>query len=159
MRLFILIVIGLVVAIMVYVRLAPDDVARVHVQGDPRPAGDYPVAGGFTAVRQITASPADVLQVVAQAAMDDAGTTPLAGTVDEGMMTFISRSKVFGFPDYTTVSIIPPETVENAGPLLMISGHLRYGKFDMGVNNARVERWLSALGPLTVPLDQDTSAQ
>ena len=66
---------------------------------------------------------------------------------------------MWGFPDYTTVSILPAGTFDNAGPLLMIDGRLRFGRSDLGVNKARIERWLTALGPLTVPLDSATSEQ
>lgn len=158
MRTIILLAIGIFVALIVYVRLAPNDAGTVHVQAQVRGPGDYPSADGFIAVRQITAAPSDVLKVIAQAAMDTDRTTVLAGTVDDGMITFVTRSKVVGFPDYTTVSIIPSETdgLDNAGPLLMINARLRYGKSDMGVNKRRVQSWLSALGPLAVSLEQGT---
>ena len=159
MRLFVLLVLGVIVAAMVYVRLAPDDVAGVHIQADPREPGDYPTAVRFLAVRQITAAPEDVLRAITQVAMDGERTKALAGTVDDGIVTFVTRSKVMGFPDYTTVSIIPADTVDNAGPLVMIDARLRYGKNDLGVNMARVTGWLDALGPLTVSLDSATSAQ
>ncbi len=61
----------------------------------------------------------------------------LAGSVGEGMVTYVTRSKMFGFPDYTTV--------QQRGDTLAIHARLRYGKSDMGVNKARVERWLNAL--------------
>lgn len=159
MRMVLLLVFGVLVAASVYVRMAPDDIAAIHVTAAPQPVGDYPATGGFTAVRQITAAPDDLLRAVTQAALATDRTQTLAGTVDAGLITFITRSRLFGFPDYTTVSIIPAATVENAGPLLMITARLRYGKSDMGVNQARVDGWLAALGPLVVALDQDISAQ
>lgn len=155
MRMIMLLALGVIVAAFVYVRLAPHDAAAVHVQAEPRAPGDYPAAGGFIAVRQITASPEDVLQALTQVAMETDRTVALMGTVDAGMVTFVTRSKVMGFPDYTTVSIIPAGTIDNAGSLLMIEGRLRYGKSDLGVNKARIEGWLAALGPLAVSMDQD----
>jgi uncharacterized protein (DUF1499 family) len=159
MRLFVLLVLGVIVAVIVYVRLAPDNTAGVHIQAEPRGPGDYPTSVRFLAVRQITAAPEDVLRAITQAAMDRDRTKALAGTVDDGMVTFVTRSKLMGFPDYTTVSIIPADTVDNAGPLVMIDARLRYGKNDLGVNKARVASLLDALGPLTVPLDSDSTAQ
>ena len=166
MRLFVLIIIGVIVAVMVYVRLAPADVDAVHVQAAPRMPDNYPSKGGFIAVREMTAPPEDVLRALASIALRNDRTKTLAGSVDEGIITFVSRSKLFGFPDYTTVSIIPAGTVSRQdgsadgqsqlGALLMIDGHLRYGQSDMGVNKTRIERWLSALGPLTVALEQDS---
>lgn len=159
MRLFILLVLGVIVAAIVYVRLAPDDTASVHIQAEPRVPGNYPTSGRFLAVRQITAAPEDVLRAIMQAAMDSDRTKALAGSVDDGVVTFVTRSKLMGFPDYTTVSIIQVDTVENAGPLLMIDARSRYGQNDLGVNKARVTGLLDALGPLTVPLATTSSAQ
>jgi uncharacterized protein (DUF1499 family) len=64
-------------------------------------------------------------------------TQVLAGSVEAGMVTYVTRSRVFGFPDYTTVA--------QRGDDLAIHARLRYGQSDMGVNKARVERWLTAL--------------
>ena len=159
MRFIVLAVLGIVVAAIVYVRLAPIDVDGVHAQADARGTGDYDAVGGFLVVRQITAAPEAILSGIAQTALAGDRTKILAGSANEGMITFVTRSKLFGFPDFTTASIIPAGTVDNAGPLLMIDGRLRFGKSDLGVNKARIERWLTALGPLTVPLDSATSEQ
>jgi uncharacterized protein (DUF1499 family) len=61
----------------------------------------------------------------------------LAGSVQEGMVTYVTRSRVMGFPDYTTV--------RQAGDMVEIYGRLRFGKSDLGVNAARIDRWLRRL--------------
>ena len=61
--------------------------------------------------------------------------------MDEGRITYITRSAAFGFPDYTTVEAVTAED----GTRLAIYARLRFGQSDMGVNQARVEEWLSAL--------------
>ena len=61
----------------------------------------------------------------------------LAGSVEEGMVTYITRSAVFGFPDYTTV--------RQRGDELEIYGRLRMGYSDLGVNGKRIDRWLALL--------------
>ena len=50
------------------------------------------------------------------------------------MITYITRSRVFGFPDYTTV--------RQAGPQLELYGRLRFGGSDLGANAARLDHWL-----------------
>jgi len=52
------------------------------------------------------------------------------------MITYVTRSRVFGFPDYTTV--------RQAGPQLEIYGRLRFGRSDLGVNAARIDGWLQS---------------
>ena len=49
----------------------------------------------------------------------------------------IIRSRVFGFPDYTTV--------QQDGDTLRIYGRLRFGRRDFDVNRTRVDGWLAAL--------------
>lgn len=159
MRMFLGIIIIAVIAFAAYVRFAPTDVTGVHAQDTPRGVGDYEAAGGFVAVRQITAAPEVILSTISQAALTTDRTNVLEGTADDGMITFVTRSQLWGFPDYTTASIIPADTIDNEGPLLMLDGRLRFGKADLGVNKARIEKWLAALGPLTVPLDSATPAQ
>ncbi|WP_439155277.1 DUF1499 domain-containing protein [Yoonia sp.] len=129
---------------MAYIRLAPMDPARVHQASAPRPPGDYAATGGFTAVRKITAPAPKVLATLEQRALATPRTRLFAGSVDEGMITFVTRSLVMGFPDYTTVRV--------GGDTLTIHGRLRFGQSDLGVNRARVQGWLDTLGPLTEPL-------
>ena len=159
MRIFIFVLIVLVIGFAAYVRLAPTDVAGVHVQSSPRAPGDYDSDGGFLSVRAVTATPEDVLNAVQKIGLATDRTKILAGSATEGKITFVTRSRVWGFPDYTTASIIPVGTVDNEKPLLMIDGRLRFGKRDLDVNKVRIETWLAALGPLTVPLDSATSVQ
>jgi uncharacterized protein (DUF1499 family) len=143
MRIIIVLVVVLA-ALMLYVRLAPTDVALWHKRPAAAVPGDTLTMGSFQAVRRITAPATQVLEAVEGIARATPRTKLLAGNVAEGMMTFQTRSRLWGFPDYTTV------TVE--GDLLVIYGRLRFGSGDVGVNKARIENWLAALGPLTEPL-------
>lgn len=123
--------IGIVVALGVYVRLAPSDPARWHEM--PGAVSNRDLSGG--AMRVVGAGEGGL------ARMDEIirgtpRTEALAGSVASGMVTYITRSKVFGFPDYTTLRA--------AGPQLELYGRLRFGKSDMGVNAARLDRWIKA---------------
>ena len=134
----------LMLGFMAYVRLAPTDVARWHRIVEATAPGDGGRSGSFLAVRNIAAPKEEVLAEVEQRALGTPRTTLLAGRVDEGMMTFVTRSAFWGFPDYTTVAV--------QGDLLVIYGRQRFGSSDFGVNKARIESWLETLGPLTAPL-------
>lgn len=137
MRWIVLILVVLVGGLMAYVRLAPIDVAGVHVTPDAGGPGDYPAEGGFTAVRAISADAGAVLDQARAVALATPRTRLLAGSPAEGIMTFETRSRVMGFPDYTTVAV--------AGDLLTVHGRLRFGRSDLGVNRARIEGWLAQL--------------
>ena len=119
--------------LLLYIRLAPHDVERWHrMPDDPQ---DRDMEGG--AIRVLTGQPADALARLDNIAMDEPLTMRLAGSVEEGMITYVSRSKWFGFPDYTTV--------RQQGDRLAMHARLRFGKGDMGVNRKRLERWIAAL--------------
>lgn len=134
----------IVVGLMAYVRLAPTNTAQWHSLPDVSDTGDTAGADSFLAVRRITAPAHQVLAAVEQRALATPRTVLLAGSIDDGLLTFQTRSLFWGFPDHTTVGV--------QGDLLVIYGRLRFGQSDMGVNRARIEGWLATLGPLTEPL-------
>ena len=148
MRLVILLLLAALGAVMAYVRLAPMDLSKVHLPSYPQGPGDYPETGGFKAVRMLAVSPEEALAAVKDVAEATTRTRLVAGSVDEGLMTFETRSRVFGFPDYTTVSILSADAgpAQQDAPLVMIHARLRFGVDDLGVNQRRVESWLAALG-------------
>ncbi|MGJ8586941.1 MAG: DUF1499 domain-containing protein [Yoonia sp.] len=140
--LYILIII--ILGFAAYVRLTPTDPARWNVAPQAAAPGDTTEAGGFLAARRITGSAAEVLQAFEQRALATPRTTLIAGSVNAGLLTFQTRSLLWGFPDYTTVTV--------NDDLLIVYGRLRFGGSDMGVNQARILGWLETLGPLTEPL-------
>ncbi len=114
-----------------YVWLAPSDPARWHVP----PLGEArDMKSGV--VRVVETGP-DGLARLDTIVRATPRTTVLAGSVAEGMVTYVTRSLVFAFPDYTTV--------QQDGDTLRIYARLRFGRKDFGVNRARVEGWLDAL--------------
>jgi len=137
----IVLVLALIIGAITYVRLAPTDVARWHQLDQVTTAGDVQAPGGFKAVRQITAAQEEVLTRLDAIARATPRTRPIAGSVDEGMITYQTRSLIWGFPDHTTIAL--------QGDLLVINARLTFGQSDMGVNRARVRDWLDQLGPLT----------
>jgi len=66
----------------------------------------------------------------------------IAGSLDEGMITYVQRSRVIGFPDYITVKAVDA----GEGAALIVYSRSRYGNSDLGVNEKRVTAWLAALG-------------
>ncbi|MES0824139.1 DUF1499 domain-containing protein [Ruegeria sp. SCP11] len=127
-------VIGLVVAVGVYIRIAPSDPARWHVI--PAAEADRDLQGGVLRVVDTGPDGLARLDAIARAAPR---TSVLAGSVEDGMVTYITRTKVVGFPDYTTV--------QQDGDILRINGRLRFGRRDFGVNRTRVDGWLAELQP------------
>lgn len=132
MRMFFYLLISLVVAFAAYVRLAPSDPSRWHIAIPNE--GDLDLAGG--AVRIVSNSP-DVFERLIKLMSKLPRTTVLAGTIDEGHFTYITRSKLMGYPDYTTI--------EQSDETIKIFARPRFGKSDLGVNAARLEQLKGAL--------------
>ncbi len=136
----------------VVINTSSHDPARWHVD----PATVRPNANPnqyITAPPGTTAAPADAetrlyperprallarFDAIAQA---QPRTQVVAGDPDSLMITYVQRSRVFGFPDYLTVRAV----VVEGGAGLIIWSRARYGRSDFGVNRARVEAWLAAL--------------
>ncbi|MCC5992134.1 MAG: DUF1499 domain-containing protein [Rhodobacteraceae bacterium] len=145
-KLALLAVIALGLGGLAWIRLAPSDPARWHE--DPRLVS-RPTTPNYHLIRlvggdamppvfQITAEQlAARLDVIAQAE----GAVLLAGSVKDLHMTYVTRTKLMGFPDYTSVLIDPA----GEGAMLLAFARARFGRSDFGVNRARLERWIKAL--------------
>jgi uncharacterized protein (DUF1499 family) len=68
----------------------------------------------------------------------------VAGSTETGRITYMQRSAIIGFPDYISVTAVETE----AGSGLILWSRSRYGYSDLGVNQARLQRWLAAAGLL-----------
>ena len=69
----------------------------------------------------------------------------IAGSLEEGMITYMQRSRYVGFPDYITVKAV----AVGEGASLIVYSRSRYGHSDLGVNGQRVTDWLGAIAPGT----------
>ena len=143
----IVIVVFFAVLAMVYIRLAPIDLRDIHTQSLARAPGDYPSKGGFIAVREITDTRTNLSGAINRVILKTPRTRRVAGDLGTELMTYQTRSAVFGLPDYATVSFASDS---EAGTLMIIKSHLVYGVSDIGVNEKRVKGWLEELGDLTV---------
>ena len=83
------------------------------------------------------ATPEAVLEALDAVAGETPRTVRLTGSPGEGRITYVTRSRIWGFPDYTTAAATPVD----GGARLTLLARLRFGGSDMGVNRARVEDW------------------
>jgi uncharacterized protein (DUF1499 family) len=123
----------LVIAGMAWIRFAPSDPAVWNV--DPKVTADQDLATGL---RRRIEGGAEVMTRLHAIILETPRTEVLAGSIDEGRVTYVTRSQWMGFPDYATLQI--------DGDVLELWSRLRFGQSDLGVNKARVEDWLQRLG-------------
>ena len=129
---FFYILIGLVLAFPAYVRVAPSDPNRWHVAIAAETESN--LAGG--AIRIIINSP-EMLKILNKNMLNRPRTKVFAGSIEQGRITYITRTKLMGYPDYTTI--------EQSGENIKLFARLRFGKSDLGVNAARLEQLKGAL--------------
>lgn len=134
MKTLLLILAVLLAGIMLYVRMAPAKPADWHGLSGETGLGDFPRRGGH--VHRFAGAP-EALQRLDAIARATPRTGVLTGGPETGMTTYVTRSRLFGFPDYTTVAL--------SGGVIEIHARLRFGESDLGVNRARVMAWLAQL--------------
>lgn len=134
------IVLLIVLAFLAYVRLAPSDPVRWHRGAAVTGTETKQIKGGYIWRKVVDGDGTAELKALDQAAMASPSTQRLAGSVEEGQVTYVSRTKVLGFPDYTTAGIYEVEGKK----VLEVYGRLRFGRSDLGVNAKRIKGWVRA---------------
>lgn len=137
-----IIVVAALLALLLAIRLAPSDPVTWNV--DPLTAADP----GHRGVRLVppdakvySLAPEVLLTAFDRVAMAAPRTKRLAGSVADGQITYVTRTKWLGFPDYLTVRVV----AEADGASLAILSRSRFGGYDYNVNRTRVAAWLATL--------------
>lgn len=139
------IVLILIAGLMAYVRLAPSDPEVWHQQAYPSGMGEKASKVGYIWREAIVGDGTDQLNRLDKIIMDTTRTMRLAGSVEEGQITYVTRSTVMGFPDYTTIGVYNGLIEDSDQQYLEINGRLRFGQLDFGVNAKRIKGWLADL--------------
>ncbi|MCC5988114.1 MAG: DUF1499 domain-containing protein [Pararhodobacter sp.] len=124
-------------AFALWVRMAPSDPARWHV--DPVAAPD-PATPNFARIERISPLPPDELRARIDAAARAEGAQLLTG--DARHFTYIARTRLMRYPDFVSFRLEPAEV---GGTHLAAFSRSRFGRSDRGVNAARLRRWLRGL--------------
>lgn len=147
MRIVIVILALLVAAFVgaaVYFRFAPMPPEVWHV--DPAEA-EMPASPnaerrvGDDAPRIPGTLPEVAVRLAAVAGAD--GARLIAGDLSEGFATYVARSRIMGYPDAISVRLHDEGDVTRVD----VFSRARFGYSDMGVNAARVARWIDAATP------------
>ena len=121
--------VAVVIVIAAFIRFAPTDPA---VWNAPITVSeDVDFEGGTI---RVLAADEEMFARVDSAMRELARTRVMTGSLQEQRITYVTRSALWGFPDYTTVQF-------NDG-VLKLYGRLRFGRSDLGVNGERLQRVL-----------------
>tara|TARA_R110002126_G_scaffold167330_2_gene315239 strand:- start:34509 stop:34949 length:441 start_codon:yes stop_codon:yes gene_type:complete len=135
---FFWVVVLVLVGLQAYIRFAPSNAADWTVDANADAPGTYPSAGGFKVVTKVDQAPEAVLDAFDTAMMAQPHTQKLA--VVDGQQIYVTRSVLWGFPDYTTAAL------SDDGSRATFYSRLRFGKSDMGVNRKRLQQILATIG-------------
>lgn len=127
---YLVFVIVLILGAALWVRVAPSNPDRWHKE--LKTPIDQVLPGGVVRVLEGRSDQLSALRAL----MSETPRTKLLKETEAGY-TFVTRSLLWGFPDYATVW--------TRGDDLVIYSRLRFGGGDMGVNAKRVDDWIAAL--------------
>ncbi len=88
-------------------------------------------------------SPRELMQAVDRVARRQPRTKLAAGSPSELWATYVQRTKYLRFPDYVSVEVVG---LPDGASTVAIFSQSVYGESDLGVNKARIDRWLQQLG-------------
>lgn len=117
---------------LAWVRIAPSPEGKWHV--DPQVSANQDLVGGVR--RNLDMALVDPLKLHS-IILDTPRTQILAGSPSEDRITYITRTRWLGLPDYTTVQM-DDDHIE-------IYARQRFGTSDNRSNMIRVDAWLNAV--------------
>lgn len=147
LRLIALFIAMVLIGLAAYARVVQIDPETYHVDPETAPTPKVP---GHILLRPGSTSEAPIFLMKAEDLAAKLNTviqaTPrtrvLAGGLDQGYASFVTRSAIFSFPDIANVKVI--DLGEGKSTVAILS-RLRIGQMDFGVNEARVKSWLAQL--------------
>lgn len=150
MKYALFLLIGISLAGIVYIRLAPLDSGSHHL--NPVETGKAGLPGHFlvrtdgdASAPSFEMSEAALAEKLEAIILSTPRTEKLAGDIATGHASYVTRSAIWRFPDIASVRII--ENPDGSVSPVILS-RLVYGKYDLGVNEARVRGWLQELTQL-----------
>ncbi len=130
---------------LAFVRFAPINMISAHKEpqlGQPiKQAATIDQSGGFYTSRILDGFPGENMRQIDEIIRNTPRTSVVAGSVSSGMVTYVTRSRILGFPDLTTVKV----ELTKDGTHLWLWGRLKYGLSDYDVNKRRILGWLQQL--------------
>lgn len=133
--------------LMLYVRFTPSDPAGWHV--DPRAIAKpdtpnhwliRPVGGDARPPNYRLEAP-ELARLVDRVVLEQPRTSRVAGSVESGHMTYLTRTPLMGYPDYVSIRVHATEM----GSSFAAFSRSRFGQSDLGTNRKRMEAWLAAI--------------
>ncbi|MBY8975647.1 DUF1499 domain-containing protein [Rhodobacteraceae bacterium NNCM2] len=141
---------SLAAAAWLWINFMPIDAGKWHVDPEiairpDRPNNVIAAPVGASVAAEIpspvvASSPEDLLTRFGEIALAQPRVSEIS-TPGDPYRTFVQRSALMGYPDFISVKAVPVD----GGAALIVYSRSQYGHSDFGVNQARVNEWLSKL--------------
>jgi uncharacterized protein (DUF1499 family) len=131
-----------VFAAAVWFRMAPMPAEAWHVEPadvTPPTSPNHDLRVGARA--PVFDAPPEVIAVRLDAVATAERADIIGGDPMSGHVTYVARSALMGFPDAISVRLVPVP----GGTRVEMFSRSRFGYSDMGVNAARLDRWIVAI--------------
>ena len=128
----------------IYVRALPQVAALWHAPSYPSGVGHIEEASGHIWRGPQTGDGVAEMRALDEIITATARTDAIAGTVGEGMITYVTYSRWWRFPDFTTLER-NVALIEGGPRVISLYNRARYGASDFGVNEGRIRDWLRQL--------------
>ena len=135
---FLIVAVVIVSAFAIWVRIAPTDTASWHV--DPSIKQDKS-ARSFQTNAEFKGIAEGVGLLETDPALPDERSSVIAGSPEDGFVTYMLRTRTFGYPDFLSAKWVP----NYKGGVLYIYSRSRFGYSDLGRNKRRVLEWIKRL--------------
>lgn len=90
----------------------------------------------------ITRPAGDMLRAVGEALAQEPQLEQVSVEPVTGTLRYVQRSRLLGFPDTINVKVVP---LPDGGTAVLLYSRSQIGRSDMGVNGARLERWIALI--------------
>ncbi|MDG2095940.1 MAG: DUF1499 domain-containing protein [Paracoccaceae bacterium] len=135
----------IVIIVLCYIRFAKPNESNWHV--DPELVSRNDLRNSFLINSKSSnffhyAVPVKELYIELYTILEEDKCQRVFGDIDDGLITFVCRSRLFGFPDYVSISLRESETGVST---LSVFSRSRFGIYDFGKNKKRVTNWLQQL--------------
>lgn len=137
-----------VLAAALWFRMAPMPAEVWHVEPadvTPPASPNYDLRVGVRA--PVFDAPLDIIAMRLDAVATAERADIIGGDAFTGHVTYVARSALMGYPDAVSVRLVPVQ----GGTRVEMFSRSRFGYSDMGVNTARLDRWIAAMRAQTGP--------
>ncbi len=135
-------VLVLVLMCAIGMRFVPHPIDKLHANHDPLGPMDEDIQGGFQHRRLVPVDEVEnFVKQIDKTIRRAPRTKFVAGSLESGRMTYLSRTAIWASPNYTTLAVLDhPDEPEHK--VVLVRGHAMNCESDLGESRDRILSWM-----------------